>query len=350
MNSKKITRSIVFFLIFFMALEVLSRVIGVTTAVEDIPKITPKNLYTSDSVVGWKNSPGSYQVYTNDDVFFECNINNDGNRTAGPQSTAAYQKSIHVYGCSYIFGYSLADTATSCYKLQQMLPHIEVVNKGVPAYGLAQMYLSLKQSLAYKDTPNVAIFNYADFLDLRRPTHKQWGNMIRQFVTQNKDSLIKNMRYPYFDYTGDSLHEKYCEFDELPSIWSLSDYSAFVHFVNAVYFFISDGSKASYNHLVSKMTALAMMEYCHKNGIVPIFATITNDNDQNTYSQDAPPTNDIPILLRKEKYHTLDYGIDINESRYNCSPNDPGHPNGLAHSIFANKTYDFLVANKLVSP
>lgn len=351
MNSKKTIFILIGICVFFIAAELLSRLAGISPSKDELPKFSPKSLYEYDSLLGWKNAAGNFSLFAdNDDTLFTCSVNSQGHRiTSHGSLTESYKSKLHIYGCSYIFGYSVDDTATSCYKLQQMLPQTLVVNKGVPAYSLAQMYLSLQQSLAQKDTPSVAIFNYSDFHDLRRPSHHQWGNMIRHYITNNQDSLLKKMRYPYFDFYEDSLQQKYCDFNNLPSLWSLSAYSSFSHLINSFYFLVADGSMAEYNHLVSKMTAIEIMAYCKKNGIEPIFATILYDRDQNSISQDKPASIDIPIALREKGFHTLEYGIDIADRQYNCFPVDEGHPNNIAHTVFAQKTYAFLTEKNFLA-
>ncbi len=74
------------------------------------------------------------------------------------------------------------------------------------------------------------------------------------------------------------------------------------------------------------------MHYCKANDITPVFASIINTNDVNTFMADAKPSTDIPENLRNRGYYTIDYVIDILDPKHDNHPRN-GHPSYAAHHV-----------------
>lgn len=340
-----------------LTVEVLLRCAGVKAQKADDHVL---HLFKSDSILGWRLRTGQWDTDTSDPKRnFHITINAHGKRISAPDDTLAAdgRPEIQVYGCSYTFGWSVSDSSVACYKLQNKLPQYRVVNKGVPVYGLAQMYLSLVHSVETGDTPRIAVFNYANFHDQRTPLDPAWSDGLSYWLSLGDSSEYKNAGYPYFLSYGDTLKLAYCPLGGISPCQSLiAQYrlktplesscmgatKTFLYFM-AGSLFRSEEYTPDYLHRVSSQTARSMMQYCIARHIIPVFATMSQSE------MGRKTGSDIPELLAARGYDTLNYGIDIADRKYNCAPADPRHPSALAHTIFAERLFHFLDSTRLIA-
>jgi hypothetical protein len=97
------------------------------------------------------------------------------------------KKRILMLGDSVTFGQEVSDTQTYSDCLEQMLPDIEVINFGVPAYGQDQMLIYLKEEgIKYK--PDIVILgflngdmfrNILEFRDFPKPKFELFNNELK---------------------------------------------------------------------------------------------------------------------------------------------------------------------------
>lgn len=334
-------------LLFVVAIEIFLRFIGIRPAHDSHFVAYPSRFFKDDSILGWKSEKGRFLLSKSKNTnTFPVEINKEGNRITSNDSDKAVNRTrpvIHIYGCESIFGFSVSDSATCGYKLQEMIPDHRVINKAVIGYGLAQMYLSLKQSLIKGDTPQIAIFNYGYFQDIRTPTHEFWSSIIEYSLTEGNTHRFDKMQYPYFEYSDDSLRLQYCPFGNMARDWPFRDKLSIINLLNTAKNFLPIllFNKNRRMHFISKKTANEIMRFCKLNHIIPIFACIT------------PESKDILQDLYRKGYYVIDYDIMVyNKSHapneYNCGVLDPDHPNALAHTIFAQKMFAFLQTHTLL--
>jgi hypothetical protein len=300
--------------------------------------VIPSHFLHTDNNLGWKNGTGFYKVYLSNtkDFLFEFNTNSLGNRITSTNYSPQNENkpSIHLYGCSSTFGYAIPDTATMGWKLQTKLPNYNVVNKGVPGYGLAQMFLSLQESLSQKDTPRIAIFNYGWFHDIRSPLYEQFSSAIWSAISHGNKKESFRGNFPYYELKNDSLRLNMMPFSEIPKNWPGTEYSAFLIFVNQAFRF-QDDSRIPYLHEINKRLALTICDYCKRNNIIPVFAEMVSLRDM-----EPNYPRDIIQEVKKKGICGFSYPIDEGQEKYNCSPKDPSHPNGIAHTIYAETLFD----------
>ena len=321
-----------------LACEVSLRLLGITPANAHHFVTRPKPFFVRDSLTGWSMKPGKFSLSKlgTDDIF-EATIDANGNRNSGPDTCSTRRPEIQVYGCEFTFGFSIPDSASCCYKLQTLLPQYKISNKAVISYGLTQMFLSLQESLQHGDTPQIAVFNYGSFQDMRTPLHHRWSAICRYTVTQGDDiSEFQEISYPYFDLNNDTLALRHTPLEQLSGNWPLTDKFATLQCLNSVFYMLHDLTQTGYLHRIAQKTSLAIMEYCRANHITPVFATVT------------PEAADILDSWSAQGFITLNYGISIKDSRYNGGKIDPGHPNSAAHTLYANKLYQLLLEKKLI--
>ncbi|MBF0483342.1 MAG: SGNH/GDSL hydrolase family protein [Candidatus Omnitrophica bacterium] len=131
-----------------------------------------------DKDLGWKPRKNFWvvpdKVYTN------------FSGTRGPGNYAVnkdpFKKRIAAFGDSFTYCEGVLDTNTWEYFLEKMLPNVEVMNFGVPAYGLDQAYWRyIKEGKAFK--PDIVLIGYLSENIFRnvnnyRPFYWQWGNIL----------------------------------------------------------------------------------------------------------------------------------------------------------------------------
>ncbi len=337
---------VAFLLLIVFFLEIALRVKGVKPMKMFKLSVSPPHLFEPDSLLGWRPHKGVYRIFVNDSSkTVTATLNERKNRITnaiGKQNINSCRSLIQIYGCSCTFGLSIEDTSTQSYKLQQLLPEYCVENKGVPGYGLSQMYLLLQESLLIGDTPKVVVINYGDFHDERTPLSYRWSSLIWMGITMGDGAKYNNQNLPYYTFPNGKVQlNRGIKLSKLTKFWPLVHVSSLACALNFNYITIHDDAQFAYFHRLSHLTALEIMKYCKKNGITPIFAKLTN-------SRDVLPTNNIQSDLEQKGYLTLDYGIDFSDNKYNCGPYDDSHPNKVAHSIYAEKLFVFLKAKKLI--
>jgi hypothetical protein len=338
---RNVIRIFVFIILTFLSGEIICRMMGLTPGFEYYMSVRPHNVFESDSILAWKLKEGDYlfSVYDSSNTF-PATVNTKRNRITYVNKTNIVndvtKPTVHVYGCSYTFGLSVSDTQTACYKLQHQLQNYNVENKGVPGYGLTQMYLLLQKSLMERDTPEIAVFNYGSFHNERTALHKNGSAMILKAITNSYSSSFKNMMYPYMEIINDSLILNYSSIKNMPRYWPLHKHSSFIALLNDNYFYYFDKKNESYLDLISMKTALKIMQFCESNHIIPVFASVT------------PESTQILDLLDMNGYFTLNYGITVGNDQnrptiYNCGRLDPAHPSEYTHSLYAQKLYHFII-------
>jgi hypothetical protein len=112
-----------------------------------------------DATKGWAAKPN-----LKDRVVFDNEVLNTNSRGLRGSIEYAYGKHpdkprILVFGDSFTFGDEVSDAETYCSYLQQMLPHVEVVNMGVHGYGHDQM-LILFQEEGVRYQPDIVVLGF----------------------------------------------------------------------------------------------------------------------------------------------------------------------------------------------
>src|SRR6185369_11319022 len=92
--------------------------------------------------LGWTNPSGEV-----DAIGATAHVNARGLRADREYSIErpAGVTRIEVFGDSFVFGTEVGDESPYCRVLERILPHAEVLNFGVPGYGLDQMMLRFQE-------------------------------------------------------------------------------------------------------------------------------------------------------------------------------------------------------------
>jgi hypothetical protein len=116
----------------------------------------PRKIFKAHPIFGWTLTPGKQvQVHFRTDVI--QNVDALGNRQNPGADTNPANKKLAIYGCSFTYGTGLADTETYPALLQQALPGVNVINKGVGGHSSVQALLRFRSDII-ENNVNMAIF------------------------------------------------------------------------------------------------------------------------------------------------------------------------------------------------
>lgn len=295
--------------------------------------IEPKIFFIGDSILGWKMIEGNYNFLFNDIFLFSCTNTPEGYRiTSMDTPKIDCDTSIYLYGCSYTYGFGVADTASYPYQLQNLYANYEVKNRAVPGYGLCQMFLTLKNDVETGHKPTVAVFNYAHFQNERTPLSRAWSERIKyRFNIGISKGALEDYNYPYIDMDNNELTFKNVKFTQIPGDFPLRTYFAMVNLINNTYTQSHDKKALTIIEGANQLLAKHIYDYCQANGIKLLFVGI-----------DKKSTELVENLSKYTNASTLMFNIDISKPGNNCAPYDSKHPSPKVHSEYAYLVKDYL--------
>lgn len=294
----------------------------------------PKPSLIPDKYLGWKLGQGNFKYYdSNDSLIWTSDIGSSGSRKTIQRNGKDTLSSLDIYGCSFTFGFSVSDTENYPYLLSQQLQNIQVNNYGVNGYSLSQVYLNILNSLNSTNKPKIIIIGYHEGLLDRTVCSRKWLSLSKQSISADNPQSYDRICLPCSEYAQeDSIEIKYkClkDFKELIPY----EYSALVGMINRSYNQKYDEQKFELYKKANDILLKKIFTLCESNHIKLVLLKIDNTKME----------ADLPVDVI---YPGIDYFNDI---RYNCSPYDPWHPNASAHKIYANKIYEYLKQQNLVS-
>ncbi|MFH1161443.1 MAG: hypothetical protein V1733_10925 [bacterium] len=332
----KLVLSGIFLLFLLFCSEVGLRVIGFKPDVlSKGPQIRVEpqgHFFLKDSVTGYGNKPGTFQLWFTDDYFCVCTNDSTGCRITKPLQDYprfAGKESIWIYGCSNSYGWSLNDWETYPYKLQQMNPEVNVINFSITGYGTIQSLLQLQRDLPVLPLPKLVIVAYAALHDGRNT----------MTATRRKSATVYNFLGPLIQPYGQlDKHDSLIINKPIDIVYNrvpFSEHSALIYFVERAVNNISN--KWSNGHRVSKAILLKMDRICVEKGIILIIAGIASDDE----------TFDMLDFCQSNGIHTVDISLSNHSGVFSNDPYD-GHPNPIANSYYAGKLNQYLHAQHLV--
>lgn len=136
----------------------------------------PHQLFRPDPVLGWSMTPNStVEVPFRDGVV--QHIGEDGWRTVPAQSD--HGPRVNLYGCSWTFGTSLADTETLAAQLQSEFRSARFRSRGCGGYGTVHNYIQLRKDIAAEDL-DIAVFLVISDHRFRNTPHPNRWKQLKQ--------------------------------------------------------------------------------------------------------------------------------------------------------------------------
>ncbi len=328
---KLITYLIVPILISVGSAEIVLRVAGYKPwQIENVDvAVEPKgNFFTKDSELGYKHLPGKFKVTLNGNYSFNATHLNNSLRITHPLNTynqSSNKPEIWIFGCSFTYGWSLNDSETYAWLLQEKLPKYEIVNFGVNGYGTLHSFIQFKEALKQGKKPKIAVIAYAGFHDRRntllRARSKQMAAWNKLGILYQPDARLNGKNN--FTYTMTKL-----EYHE----WPLMRVSALVNFLEVNYNQFEEGLYKS--HDVSKAIIEEFHRVAEANNVKLVVAGI---NAGSAKMLDE---------LSQEGIATVDISVDLKIPGNNNLPHDI-HPSAAANRQYADKLDGFLEGSVL---
>lgn len=136
----------------------------------------PRLLFRPDPVLGWSLSPNhAVKVGFRNGVM--QHIDGQGWRAFDRPQNPSGPK-VAVYGCSFTYGTGLADDETFTARLQQDMPDVQVLNRGIGGHGTVQNLLQFRRDIA-ANAVDAAIFAIISDHRFRNIAHPQ---RMRQYL------------------------------------------------------------------------------------------------------------------------------------------------------------------------
>jgi hypothetical protein len=134
----------------------------------------PNPLYSADPDLGYAPHPGRYIIrYTKPNRFggedvlkTVFTVNADGTRFAG-EPAGEPERTIYIFGDSYIAGEGVNDEQTFSYLLQSAFPHDRVALYAAGGYSLTQAYIRFQQIRQRISERDMIILGYAEWYKVR---------------------------------------------------------------------------------------------------------------------------------------------------------------------------------------
>jgi len=303
--------------------EVVLRILGMEPTKKSSSariRSSPKSLFEEDSVFGYTNATGNYEVTLNNRLVYTLTIDSLHARVA-PGLLERKSPILAVYGCSFFAGMGVNDTNVLSYYLQQKTNDFRVINYAIPGHGMTSQFLQIKQQAESTNPPKVAIFSVASFHLQRNP-----GAVV--FLKNFNSITNAPVRFVKAYFEADSLLRTKvmnvppggCFFSEKSSLAALIS--------NAV-------GKREYSDSYQLELQLCLMDsayaICRSKKIFPLFVMITNDE----------MSNKIFSYCKRRHYNIIRSGVDYKNDKFNLMPED-GHPNVYAHGLYADEIYSYL--------
>lgn len=172
----------------------------------------PDPFLISDSILGYKSSPGEYKhTYFRKEtsqhdwqsLAIKVTINEDGSRWTG-NTEQTDCPTVYIFGDSFVFGTGVNDEHTFAYLLQQSRPDLKVKLFALPGYSLTQSYLIFNTLRPSIEPGDFIVLGYADFYNERHVVAPSRLRNIRKWrLLRNQDLANKDFYLPKANLVGE---------------------------------------------------------------------------------------------------------------------------------------------------
>jgi len=302
--------------------------------------VKPDSFFNKDALLGWRLGMGEFDTYLNDQFIYKCTVNKNLQRItrlAGDDviSPEKQKEKLFILGCSTTFGIAVSDSSNYPYFLQNMLPGYDVQNLAVPAFGLTQMYLRLKQEVENGNKPRLVIVNYGNWLDDRTGMSLSWLRRFKYAIVHSAPPESQSINYPRCRLENDgSLMIDSLDWSKWPADFPLRDKLVIVDFANTAYDNYFDKRNESDRKKLSLLCSKQLVDFCARNDIKIAFFGYHTDALIDSLKQIGVPTKASSVNIQEERFHS--------------GPLDSWHPNARAFQVYANEVVDLITSEHLI--
>jgi hypothetical protein len=278
------------------------------------------SLFVLDTLLGYSNNQGMFNVTLNNSLTYKHTIGQGGERI-NPFQPNVCRKVINIYGCSFFYGMGVNDSSVVSAQLSRMDTNVCVKNYSIPGHGLTTQFLLFKRHLKSGVKPNQVVFSIASFHLQRNVASfsylRSFGNISNSPVEYPAARLTSSDGLVFLKVNTVSGYEQLAR---LSSIYTL-----FLQGKDRFRF------PLSYQIDVHNKLCDSISYYSKEYGVKILFHFITKDEISDQLVQ----------FMKWRNYPFVQSGVNYKDREYNLMPID-GHPNNSAHAIYAREIDSFL--------
>jgi len=273
-----------------------------------------------DPHLGWVNSTGVYTSLPlpSGSMPFTVTIGNDGSRATAACDTHFdnSRDKIILVGDSWMFGQALSDSQTMGWKLQQLLPEMNVLNYGVKGYGAYQSLLMLERVLPETHNTTFVIYGFLGHHIVRNIAPPHW----RAFL-----NVGQKVSVPYVTLKEDQtiIRHKPEGFSPWPVGNYLATFRLLEMFLKHMSFLNSDNHTESF--IIMQHLLIEMRKFCGNHDSKLIVAMFNMPREMVDFYTRFCFTNHIPVI-------NFDYSAIKDKSLVIAGD---GHPNEAVNALWA---------------
>jgi len=196
-------------------------------AVVEIDPVNTNFFMTIDPYLGWRNRSNVQNIHQTTENQVPVSIHRKGFRGKEYPYTRTGHFRILVLGDSFVWGYGVEEKDRFTDRLENLFQEkAEVINAGVPGYGLDQSFLFLKEEgIHYRPDLVVAAFSMVDLLDnVQRVNH---GIPKPYFTVQHNTLHLQGLPLPP---RGSPERKRFEQFERL-GVSPFSEHRPFLRFL-----------------------------------------------------------------------------------------------------------------------
>lgn len=321
--------SLYYLIITFVCLELAFWVLGYRPYINQTYKIVsnPSGAFEGDSILGIKLNPGVFQITLNDSLTFKASHNESGNRiTSTNRIISDTVPKIHLFGCSFTYGYGVNDEQTFASLLQKANPGFQIVNHAVMGYGTIQAFIQIQKKVMI-NPGDIVVINFASAHFDRNGLSQKYRSDLKIGFENSSDEAKKNMAFARFPFLNNKFEIEYANWSDLYEHWFARKYLCSVNYLQSLYDKEADKKLALFdvtNYLIESI--VKMVE--QKKATLMIFCL---DKNEQTVALKNSLTN---VQWDDANFNFQDTSL-INH------PYD-AHPNAKGHQILFEKLNSYL--------
>jgi hypothetical protein len=214
--------------VFGMMMAVLEGILRLTKEPPWQPDLVPfrvepgGKLYEDDPQLGYRLKPGRFTVFMADGFPVETIHWSSPERATAEAESPADRPEIWMLGCSITYGWSVPDTETFPWLVQQSLPTRKIRNFGVPGYSDLMGLLRMRNEIKNGRRPAGVVLVYGSLHDERNAGLRRW----QKTLIRPRDENLGPQAQPraQLDQEGNLvISSRPVEFREFPGMrqWSI---------------------------------------------------------------------------------------------------------------------------------
>lgn len=279
---------------------------------------------TYDPEIGWINRPGIYN-YSHFDKHISVKISEDGSR--GSSLSKNERHNVWFFGCSFTFGWGVADGFDYPTRVAMATPSIAVKNFAVPGYATLQSNLLYKRVTKKTDKhPDLVVYGFGDFHGHRNVAARSWLKKLR---AAEKTHEWISTPYARLDDKGNLFTSPPVSFHR----WPYSEHSSLIQQLQEGIAYFSDHEHKKEQAIVTlRLIENWNREVKNDGKIFTVFLLQLGEKDKKFYIDGFNSSNIEYISCNEISFPSAEFYINSRD----------GHPNEAANQLWAQCFNDWL--------